>query len=121
MLAMMANVGTRVGRKNQQFLKYNNLEINKIDLLTLHANQMLAMLATTLKFSVKFNALRGKDIPFYLLLKINKISSQHCQQKVQSSLSHWRLETLRPATSANRYANTGLQAPTKEESCRYSQ
>jgi hypothetical protein len=121
MLAMMANVGSIVGGKNHLLKNFNKLTTSKINLFMLWDLQMLAMLARKLQYSSWVNILIAKKGPFHLMLKINKVSSQQCQQKIQTPLLHWKLTNYITTISAYKYANTGLQAPTKEGLCQYFQ
>lgn len=118
---MMAKVGVYVGRENLQNSKHNHLDYNKILLPTATIPKMLAMLATSLRFSMWIQYQRGKNALIQLLFQLNKASSQHCQQKTLSNLFHWKLATYIPPITTNRSANFSLQAPTKERSCRYFQ
>lgn len=117
MLAMMAKVGNCVGRENLENPCCNTLIYNKIDLTVVDGYQMLAMLATSLKFSMWIQYQKGKNTLIHHLLRFSKVSSQHCQQKMQSDLHHWKLTIYVLDLATNRSANLSLQAPTKEEPC----
>ena len=121
MLAMMAKVGNYVVRENLENSCCNALIYNKINLTIVDKYQMLAMLATSLKLSMWIQYQKGKNTLIHHLLQFSKVSSQHCQQKMQSDLHHWKLAIYVLDFTANRSANSSLQAPTKEGPCRYSQ
>lgn len=121
MLAMMAKVGNYLGRENLENSYCNTLIYNKIDLTIVDRYQMLAMLATPLNCSMWIQYQKEKNTLIHHLLQFSKVSSQHCQQKMQSDLHHWKLAIYVLDLVANRSANLSLQAPTKEEPCRYSQ
>lgn len=121
MLAMMAKVGNCVGRENLENSCCNALIYNKIALTVVNRYQMLAMLATSLKFSMWIQYQKEKNTLIHHLLQFSKVSSQHCQQKMQSDLHHWKLVIYVLYLAANRSANSSLQAPTKEGPCRYFQ
>ena len=118
---MMAKVGNCVGREKLCNLIRKHLFFNVMDLYLNITDRMLAMLATCLKFSIWIQYQKEKNALIYQLLQFNKVSSQHCQQKMQSHLFHWKLATYTPAIATNIYANLSLQSPTKEGPCRYFQ
>lgn len=121
MLAMTAKVGNYVGRENLENPCYNTLIYNKISLTLVDRYQMLAMLATSLKFSIWIQYQKGKNTLIHHLIQFSKVSNQHCQQNVQKHLPHWKLAIYVLDLTTNRSANLSLQAPTKEGPCQYFQ
>jgi|GEM_PF-5411949 len=117
MLAMMAKVGNCVGRENSENPDLNLLVYNEIILVASTITQLLAMLATSLKFTMWIQYQKGKNTLIHHLLQFNQAYSQHRQQKLQEHLHHWKLAIYVLDIAANRSANLSLQAPTQEEPC----